>query len=85
MNGYAFFDEYRWVNNLDRVRKPAFQRTEVKHTEKCWKSAEIRLANSYQQMRKIQKANDAKGDGPCFMCPFNDKCDKASFSYYGGW
>ena len=81
----AFFDQYRWVNNLDRIRKPAFQRTEIKRTSKEWKATEHRLARSYQQMRAIQEEGDAAGTGPCYMCPLKARCTKASVSFYGGW
>jgi predicted RecB family nuclease len=81
----AFFDEYRWVNNLDRVRKPAFQRTKIRRTSKEWKAAAQRIANGYRRMRVIQRDGDASGADFCFMCPFKGRCPKASFSSYAGW
>ncbi|HZZ74012.1 MAG TPA: PD-(D/E)XK nuclease family protein [Pirellulales bacterium] len=81
----AFFDQYRWVNNLDRIRKPAFQRTEIKCTSKEWRVAEQKLARSYQRMQSILEKDDAPGTGECFLCPLKDQCKKASFNSYGGW
>lgn len=81
----AVFDEYRWVNNLDRIRKPAFQHTEVKLTAGDWQRALLRLAEGYRRMRRIERAGDAEANGPCYMCPYQARCPKASVSYYGGW
>jgi predicted RecB family nuclease len=81
----AFFDEYRWVNNLDRVRKPAFQRIEIKQTLTEWTRAKQRIASSYQQMRRIQQEGDARGADSCFMCPLKDQCMKSSSRSYRRW
>lgn len=78
----AFFDEYRWVNNLNRLRKPAFQRTEVRVTAQGWKNAEARLVDRYAEMREIHRKNDAPDTGPCRMCPFFARCPKASLNPY---
>jgi len=81
----AFFDEYRWVNNLDRIRKPAFQRTKIKYTPSEWKVAESRIAQSYQEMREIREKCDAPGTGECYRCPYMRRCPKASYGSFGGW
>jgi hypothetical protein len=79
----AFFDEYRWVNNLDRVRKAAFKRTEIIDNPKAWSDAENRLSRSFKAMRMIERDRDAPGTGPCYMCPFSGRCEKSSTSSYG--
>lgn len=39
----TMFDEYRWVNDLRRIRKPAFRRTPVKLSKGAWKETPRRL------------------------------------------
>ena len=78
----AMYDEYRWVNNLGRIRKPAFQRTEVPFEPDEWKQARERIARRHEEMLAIQMEKDARGGGSCYICPFKEKCRKAS---YGSW
>jgi len=81
----AHFDQYRWVNNLDRVRKPASCRTTVKLPKGAWNAAAKRIDQRFRQMRKIEKTGDAAGTGECMICPFRDLCPKAAISYGNGW
>ena len=69
-----YYDHYRWVNNLDRIRKPAFQRTLVQvqpehdtlYHQRMYKAAGI-----------IQRLHDGvvpSHMGTCFRCPFHRNC-----------
>ena len=81
----TFFDEYRWVNNLGRIRKPAFQRTAVRLRSTAWASAVRRFAKGHQRIRRIEKTQDAPGTGLCYLCPFRDACDKATTYTSSSW
>jgi len=70
----GIFDEYRWVNNLTRIRKPGFSRTVVKPRASSWKKAERRLAKCHRQILSIERKGDAAKTGNCFMCRFGDRC-----------
>lgn len=73
----TFFDEYRWVNNLGRIRKPAFQRTAIRLRRNAWASALRRIAKAHERIQRIEQTKDSPGTGQCYMCPFHDDCDKA--------
>lgn len=75
----ACFDEYRWVNNLDRIRKPAFRRTHV--PPKPWSSVLKRVDAAWWTMRQIQRTGKADAGGDCMFCPVKDACPKATL----GW
>jgi len=77
----ACYDEYRWVNNLDRIRKPAFRRTHV--TFKRWPSIMKRVKRAATVMKDIQKTGKASGNGECFKCHLKNVCPKASFEWQG--
>jgi CRISPR/Cas system-associated exonuclease Cas4 (RecB family) len=74
------FDEYRWVNNLGRIRKPAFQRTEVALGPTDWASALDRFREANRRIRRIEEDRDAAGNGQCYMCPYRGVCKKASYA-----
>jgi hypothetical protein len=81
----AIYDQYRWVHNLDRIRKPAFKRTTRRLGRDPWKKALRRIASAHKTMRDIERERDATADGPCYMCPYQRVCPKATtgfFSYY---
>lgn len=48
-----FYDHYRWVNNLDRIRKPAFQRVEARADPTHWPQDLARIRAAYGQIRAI--------------------------------
>ena len=73
----ACFDEYRWVNDLGRIRKPAFQRQEVRLCPSAWNEAVGRFRRGYRKIRQIEAQDDGLGTGACYMCPFRDVCGKA--------
>jgi hypothetical protein len=69
-----FYDHYRWVNNLDRIRKPAIQRTEMMLPKGYSQEAMRRIRNGYQQIENIMKTKSAVKKGACFRCPYRRLC-----------
>jgi CRISPR/Cas system-associated exonuclease Cas4 (RecB family) len=69
-----YYDHYRWVNNLKRIRKPAFQRTEVILAEDYWRQALARIQYGYQKIEKIKAAGQGDRNGECFRCPYRSVC-----------
>jgi hypothetical protein len=69
-----YYEQYRWVNNLDRIRKPAFQRTEVILPDHNWHQSLRRIQNGYQLIRKIRENGAATKAGECFRCPYRNIC-----------
>jgi len=67
----TFFDQYRWVNNLDRIRKPAFVRSKVLISTNEIKKSIKRAHQAYIGMCKMKapfKQNDE-----CYGCQFHGK------------
>ncbi len=77
----TFFDEYRWVNDLGRIRKPAFQRTPAHLNPNAWALTLRRFAAGYQRIRRVEEERNAPGTDECYKCPFHLRCDKA-FSWW---
>lgn len=69
-----YYDLYRWVNNLDRIRKPAFQRTAVSIQNNYWWSALERIRNGYITIRRIENSKTVRKSGECFRCPYRNSC-----------
>jgi RecB family exonuclease len=80
----AYFDAYRFVNNLGRIRKPAFLRTEVKGRALGWAKAKGRLAKAHKAMARIAEGGRVSADGECFACPYREECPERSggFAWY---
>jgi predicted RecB family nuclease len=74
----AYYDQYRWVNNLARIRKPAFQRSPVRITPASWNVALNEIKKTYRTIQKIEHEQDAPATGTCFFCLFEDQCRKAN-------
>jgi len=69
-----FYDHYRWVNNLERIRKPAFQRVEVRSTAAAWPRYLKRIRCAYHEIAAIRNGNHAADSGECFRCPYRHVC-----------
>ncbi len=69
-----YYDHYRWVNNLDRIRKPAIQRTEMVIPSGYFKEALNRIQNGYQKINNIMTTHSAAKHGECFRCPYRTYC-----------
>lgn len=78
-------DQYRWVPNLDRIRKPAFQRTQVRLARSAWLQATKRLAQAHRRIREIEQNQDAWATGECYLCPYKSNCPKAPVGYSSDW
>lgn len=79
----AHFDQYRWVNNLDRIRKPATSRIGLQVRDGSWAAALRRIRTRHNLMKKIEKTHEAADTGECITCPFKNQCPKASVSFSG--
>jgi predicted RecB family nuclease len=72
---YSFYyDNYRWVRNLQRIRKPAFQRLEVEVAPDFWSSALERIRRGQKQIDRILDSGEARKNGECFRCPYRSQC-----------
>jgi hypothetical protein len=69
-----FYDHYRWVKNLGRIRKPAFQRVEVRADPAHWPQDLARIRAAYGKIREIQESGSAPRCGECFRCPYRGMC-----------
>jgi hypothetical protein len=74
----GFYDSYRWVNNLTRIRKPAFERTAVRFHPRSFAQALARCERGYAAMREIEKTGDAPGTGECWICAYRPVCPNAA-------
>ena len=81
----ACYDEYRWVNNLDRIRKPAFRRTHVRSSPRSWPVVLRRIKNGFDAICRITKTGRADSGTQCYMCPFKDSCERAVVTEWGSW
>ena len=74
-NNFTFYYEhYRWVKNLKRIRKPAFQRTEVILPANYWRMAVRRIQSGFRVIEAIKTTQQAKKEGECFRCPYRNIC-----------
>ena len=69
-----YYDHYRWVNHLDRIRKPAFQRECVHMNSKDWSVGLSRIQRGHKRIELIRKTNRASRTGACFCCPYHGCC-----------
>jgi len=72
----AFFDMYRWVNNLDSIRTPAFLRKSARLSQKSFPRAVQRFEKGYAQIRQIEETGTAKASGDCWMCAYRSVCNR---------
>jgi hypothetical protein len=70
-----FYDHYRWVNNLGRIRKPAFQRTYVSIPASFWQTALERIRSGYRLIEQIKNGKKPARYGECFRCPYRGMCN----------
>lgn len=79
----ACFDEYRWVNNLQRIRVPAFRRTHISCTSKSWSKSLERIQDAHKTIRRIERTGNANSGYICYACHLSGVCDRASVG--GAW
>ena len=70
-----YYDKYRWINNLDRIRKPAFEREKINITKNTWRTTENLLKSSYQMINNYADRGTYPKNGECFRCPYKELCD----------
>ena len=73
-----YYDHYRWVNNLQRIRKPAFQRTMVTMQPALDALYRQRIATAARIIQHLRTGAAPSHTGDCFRCPFQKNCE---FSY----
>lgn len=66
----AYYDQYRWVNNLDRVRKPAFMRSKIPIKANAIEKAITRAKKAYAGMCKITSPVNSTFSDVCYQCQF---------------
>jgi predicted RecB family nuclease len=69
-----YYDHYRWVNNLGKIRKPAFQRTRVIQSDLNWSNALERILAGSELIHRIRTKKQASRNGECFRCPYHKTC-----------
>ena len=69
-----YYDHYRWVNNLNRIRKPAFQRTEVSVDGSSWPRYLNRIRQAYVIIQEIKNGLAPSRGGECYRCPYRKNC-----------
>jgi hypothetical protein len=73
-----YYDHYRWVNNLQRIRKPAFQRTMVQMQPALNALYRQRISTAAGAIQCLREGAAPSHTGECFRCPFQKNCE---FSY----
>jgi ATP-dependent exoDNAse (exonuclease V) beta subunit len=69
-----YYDHYRWVNNLARIRKPAFQRKQAHFSSAKWPAALERIEKGAKLADQIRATKRAEKNGECFRCPYRKVC-----------
>jgi hypothetical protein len=69
-NCQLYYDHYRWVNNLQRIRKPAFQRTLVEVQPDHAAQYRRRMYTAAKVIRHLRDGALPNHRGECFRCPF---------------
>jgi hypothetical protein len=69
-----YYDNYRWVENLARIRKPAFERKKMVISEMQVRESEQRLSAGYEGIRKLWEGKLPDRKGECFRCPYRNCC-----------
>jgi CRISPR/Cas system-associated exonuclease Cas4 (RecB family) len=69
----AYYDQYRWVNNLDRIRKPAFIRSKIPIKANAIGKAITRAKKAYMGLCNISAPVDVAFSDKCYQCQFRDR------------
>jgi len=64
----GFFDEYRLVPNLDRIRKPAFRRTEVRLSKKMLPPLIRRYKSAWMEIQLLKQGTQPPAAYDCWFC-----------------
>jgi CRISPR/Cas system-associated exonuclease Cas4 (RecB family) len=69
-----YYDNYRWVENLARIRKPAFERKKMVISETQIRESAQRLSEGYEGIRKLWQGSLPDKRGECFRCGYRNCC-----------
>ncbi len=69
-----YYEHYRWVNNLARVRKPAFLRSPVDPPADGWPMSMLRIRRAHHLMQHIRSGGPVLRNGDCYRCPYRRMC-----------
>ena len=69
-----YYDSYRWVQNLASIRKPAFDRKQMKMGASEVKTQLMRLAAGYHGIRNLRNGQIPERNGECFRCNYRNIC-----------
>jgi len=69
-----YYDSYRWVENLARIRKPAFSRQQMKINKTDAAIQAKRLRDGYQGIRTLREGGLPDKTGECFRCAYRIHC-----------
>jgi hypothetical protein len=61
-------------NNLVRIRKPAFQRTEVTAKLSDWEVYLGRIREGAAKIEQLHLGGKPAKQGACYMCPYRGMC-----------
>ena len=64
----GFFDEYRLVPNLDRIRKPAFRRTEVRLSKRMLPPLIRKYKSAWEMIQDLKKGDPPLAAYDCWFC-----------------
>jgi CRISPR/Cas system-associated exonuclease Cas4 (RecB family) len=70
----AYYDQYRWVKNLDLIKKPAFKRSKVPIRTNALSKAITRARKAYAGMCNTTNPVNNAFSETCFQCQFRDLC-----------
>ncbi|NMC45781.1 MAG: PD-(D/E)XK nuclease family protein [Chloroflexi bacterium] len=71
---HLYYDHYRWVNNLDRIRKPAFQRTRVEVQLDHQYLYRQRILTAASLIHRLRSSSTPSHSGKCYRCPYRYNC-----------
>ena len=72
-----YYDSYRWVENLARIRKPAFSRLQIMINETDARIQAQRFADGYKGIRVLRDGKLPEKTGECFRCAYRNYCWRA--------
>ena len=69
-----YYDSYRWVENLARIHKPAFDRKQMAINEWENEGQVRRLVAGYHGIRRLKQGLIPERNGECFRCVYRNYC-----------
>ena len=69
-----YYDSYRWVENLARIRKPSFCRQQMLISDSEAVIQAKRLADGYRGIQQLRQSGLPEMTGECFRCAYRNYC-----------